>query len=101
MGEAAIGNPDPVLLVDSEMKRRLERLARLSAVAFANDPALGLYRPWGSTRAGSSRYPSTHTSPLGVTMTPCIRPSRPPKLIPSGGVRGLPFLSNTEMVLLP
>src|SRR5271169_1140884 len=34
-------------------------------------------------------------------MIPCMRPSRPPKLIPSGGLRGLPFLSNTAMDLLP
>src|SRR5271165_2990007 len=56
---------------------------------------LGKYTSWLFS------MPNTQTSPLGVTMTPCIRPSRPPKLIPSGGVRGFPFLSNTEMVLLP
>src|SRR5271165_3668315 len=56
---------------------------------------LGKYTSWLFS------IPNTQTSPLGVTITPCIRPSRPPKLIPSGGVRGFPFLSNTEMVLLP
>ena len=39
--DAAVGHPDPVLLVDAEVKWRPERLARLRAVALANDPALG------------------------------------------------------------
>ena len=38
--DAAIRYPDPVLLVDAEMKWRLERFARLRAVAFADDAAL-------------------------------------------------------------
>src|SRR5271165_7095332 len=41
MIDSAIGNPDPVLLVDAEVKWRLKRLARLCAVTLANDPALG------------------------------------------------------------
>ena len=45
--------------------------------------------------------PRTQTSPLGVTMTPCISPSLPSNVMPSGGVSGLPFLSNTVMDLLP
>src|SRR5262249_50907216 len=45
--------------------------------------------------------PSAHTSPLGVAMMPCIKPSRPLKVIPFGGVSGLPFLSNTAIDLPP
>ena|SRR5215813_1403279 len=37
--EAGIRNPDPVLLVDAEMERRLKRLARFDAVALAYDPS--------------------------------------------------------------
>src|SRR6516164_7417251 len=36
-----IRNPDPILLVDGEVKWREERLARLGAVAVADDLALG------------------------------------------------------------
>src|SRR5262249_45637795 len=43
--------------------------------------------------------PRAHTSPLGVTMMPCISPSCPLKVIPSGGVRGLRFLSNAAIDL--
>src|SRR5262252_838056 len=45
--------------------------------------------------------PRAHTSPLGVAMMPCIRASCPLKVIPSGGVSGLPFLSNTAIDLPP
>src|SRR5580704_7267448 len=37
---AAVGHPDSVLLVDAEVKRSYERLARLRAVALANDAAV-------------------------------------------------------------
>ena len=36
-----VGHPDPVLLVDAEVERRDERLARLDRPALADDPALG------------------------------------------------------------
>src|ERR1700747_325186 len=39
--DGAIGYPDPVLLVDGEVKWCLERLAWLRAIALANDPARG------------------------------------------------------------
>src|SRR5262247_1881225 len=45
--------------------------------------------------------PRAHMSPLGVAMMPCISPSRPSKVMPSGGVSGLPFLSNTAIDLPP
>src|SRR5262245_35467431 len=38
---AGVRDPDPILLVDGEVKWPEERLAWLSAVAFADDPALG------------------------------------------------------------
>ena len=37
----AVRDPDPVLLVDGEVERRRERFARLGAVAFADNAALG------------------------------------------------------------
>src|SRR5208283_3983376 len=39
--DAAISHPNPVLLINAEVKRRKERRARLGAIAFANDPTLG------------------------------------------------------------
>ena len=57
--------------------------------------------PFGKKTSWLFSTPSTQTSPLGVTITPCSRPSLPPKLMPSGGVSGLPFLSNTAIALLP
>jgi hypothetical protein len=39
--EGTIGHPNPVLLVDSKVKRRLERLARLRAITLANNTARG------------------------------------------------------------
>ena len=57
--------------------------------------------PLGKCSSWRLETPNAHTSPLGAVMMPCIRPSRPPKLMPSGGVRGLPSLSNTVMDLLP
>src|SRR5262245_59425702 len=45
--------------------------------------------------------PTAHTSPFGATMMPCIRPSCPLKVIPSGGVNGLPLLLNTAIDLPP
>ena len=53
--ERAIGYPNPVLLVDSKVKWCLERLARLRAIALANDPARGQIPLGKVTRAGSSR----------------------------------------------
>src|SRR5215470_4518816 len=38
---AGVRDPDPILLVDGEVKWPEERLARLGAVAFTDDPALG------------------------------------------------------------
>src|SRR5262247_2353385 len=38
---AGVRDPDPILLIDGEVKWPEERLARLGAVAFADDPALG------------------------------------------------------------
>src|SRR5215472_9142800 len=38
---AGVRDPDPILLIDGEVKRPEERLARLGAVAFADDPTLG------------------------------------------------------------
>src|SRR5215475_4005010 len=38
--DTGIGNPDPVLLVDAEMERRLKGLAGLRVIALANDTAV-------------------------------------------------------------
>src|SRR5262245_24153589 len=38
---AGVRDPDPILLIDGEVKWPEERLARLGAVAFADDPSLG------------------------------------------------------------
>src|SRR5215470_15099102 len=38
---AGVRDPDPLLLINSQVKRADERLARLGAVAFADDSALG------------------------------------------------------------
>src|SRR5262245_58605160 len=38
---AGVRDPDPILLVDGEVKRAKERLARLGTVAFTDDPAFG------------------------------------------------------------
>src|SRR5215831_3423459 len=38
---AGVRDPDPILLINGEVKRPKERLARLGAVAFADDPPLG------------------------------------------------------------
>src|SRR5262245_11765009 len=57
--------------------------------------------PLGNSTNWRVEMPSAHTSPPGVTMTPCISPRRPLKLIPSGGVSGLPLLSNTAIDLPP
>ncbi len=57
--------------------------------------------PLGKCSSCRLETPSAHTSPLGAVMMPCISPSRPPKLMPSGGVSGLPSLSNTVIDLLP
>ena len=99
--DAAIGHPDPVLLVDAEVERRSERFARLCVCRPRKRSGPWSDRPWENRRVGLFEMPTAQTSPLGVTMIPCIRPSRPLKLMPSGGVRGLPFLSNTAMDLLP
>src|SRR5215813_9651666 len=38
---AGVRDPDPILLINGEVKWPEERLARLGAVAFADDPAVG------------------------------------------------------------
>src|SRR5215467_15685275 len=38
---AGVRDPDPILLINGEVKWSKERLARLGAVAFADDPAPG------------------------------------------------------------
>src|SRR5262245_64316186 len=38
---AGVRDPDPILMVDGKVEWPEERLARLGAVAFADDPALG------------------------------------------------------------
>ncbi len=38
---AAVADPNPVLLIDAQMEWRAERLARLGAIALADDSALG------------------------------------------------------------
>src|SRR5215472_9571724 len=38
---AGVRDPDPILLINGEVKWREERLARFGAVAFADDPAPG------------------------------------------------------------
>ena len=98
--DAAVADPNPVLLIDGQMERRAKRLARLGAIALADDPTLGQVALREETSWLFST-PRTQTSPLGVTITPCIRPSRPPKVMPSGGVSGLPVLSKTVIDLLP
>src|SRR5262249_13899955 len=57
--------------------------------------------PFGKCRSWRFETPRAHTSPLGVAMMPCISPSCPLKVIPSDGVSGLPFLSNTAIDLPP
>src|SRR5262249_56857120 len=57
--------------------------------------------PFGKFMSWRFETPSAHTSPLGVAMMPCIKPSRPLKVIPSSGVSGLPDLSNTAIDLPP
>src|SRR5215831_9433713 len=57
--------------------------------------------PFGIYTTLSSLKSSAQTSPLGVTITPCITPSLPPKLKPSSGDSGLPFLSNSDIVRPP
>ena len=39
--DAAVADPNPILLIDGEMERRAKRLARLRPFALADDPALG------------------------------------------------------------
>src|SRR5215472_9378439 len=51
--------------------------------------------PFGEYSSWFFVIPTAHTSLLGVTMIPCINPSSTLKVMPSGGVCGLPFLSNT------
>src|SRR5262245_28998235 len=57
--------------------------------------------PFGKFKSWRFETPSAHTSPPGVAMIPCINPSRPPNVMPSGGLSGLPLLSNTAMHLPP
>src|SRR5262247_4406258 len=57
--------------------------------------------PLGMCTSWRFETPRAHTSPLGVAMMPCISPSCPLKVIPSGGVSGLPVLSNTAIDLPP
>src|SRR4029077_2008368 len=60
-----------------------------------------LKSPLGKWMSWLFVIPTTHTSLLGVTMTPCISPSLPSNVIPSGGVNGFPLLSNTEIDFPP
>src|SRR5215469_14923632 len=55
--------------------------------------------PFGKYTSWRFETPRAHTSPLGVTMMPCIFPSFPPSVIPSVGDSGLPFGLN--LVALP
>jgi len=96
----AVRDPDAVLLVDRQVEWRSERFAGFGAVAFADDAAF-LPVALGEMEQLPLGDASAHTSPLGAVMMPCIKPRRPPKLMPSGGVSGLPSLSNTVMDLLP
>src|SRR5215813_4918304 len=57
--------------------------------------------PFGNSTSWRFEMPSAHTSPAGVAMIPCISPSWPLNVIPSGGVSGLPFLSKTAIDLAP
>src|SRR5262245_6687196 len=57
--------------------------------------------PFGKYRSWFLLTPRDHTSPLGVAIIPCISPSLPSNVSPSGGVSGLPFLSNTARDLPP
>jgi hypothetical protein len=60
-----------------------------------------LQSPLGKCSSWFFEIPTAHTSPPGVAMMPCINPSWPLKVIPSGGVSGLPFLSNTAIDFPP
>ena len=95
-----IGHPDPVLLVDAEVERPSKRFARFILESLAEQLALRQIA-LGEVNYLILRDPTTQTSPLGVMITPCMSPSLPSKVMPSGGVSGLPFLSNTAMDLPP
>src|SRR5271168_4611903 len=57
--------------------------------------------PLGKWTSWFFSIPTTQTSRLGATMTPCISPSWPSNVIPSGGVSGLPVLLKTAIDLPP
>ena len=100
MIDTAIGHPNPVLLVDAEVKWRSKRFARLRAVALANDPAvrqiaLGKVDELALLNA---QHPNVSARSDDNALH---QPSLPSNVIPSGGVRGLPFLSKTVIDLLP
>ncbi len=101
MRTKAIGDPDPVLLVDRKVERRLTMICKVRPIRPSQTaPALGRIA-LGEVNELILPVPTAQTSPLGVTMIPCISPSLPSNVMPSGGVSGLPFLSNTAIDLPP
>src|SRR5271154_4805051 len=44
--DAAVGDPDTVLLINGQMEWRYERLARLGVIALADNPSLGQIARW-------------------------------------------------------
>ncbi len=95
-----VRDPDPVLLVDGEVERPEERFAWLGAVTLAEDPAFGPVT-LGEMQELTLRDAQSPYVAAGVAMMPCIKPSLPLKVTPSGGVSGLPFLSNTAIDIPP
>src|SRR5215510_10767120 len=97
---AGVRDPDPILLIDGKVKWPEERLARLSIVAFADDPAfspvtLGEVQelalrdaesPYVAARRGDDALHEPELPVEGDTLR---------------GVSGLPFLSNTAIDLPP
>src|SRR5262245_42652636 len=93
---AGVRNPDPILLINGEVKWPQERLARFGAVAFADDLALGPVT-LGDVDELALRYPQS--PPVAVRGDDDALHQA--EVIPSGGVSGLPFLSNTATDLPP
>src|SRR5262245_54425298 len=77
-----------------------ERLAQLGAVAFADDPALDPITLREVDELSLRDIESPHVTARRAMM-PCIKPSRPSKVMSSGRVSGFPFLSNIAMHLPP
>src|SRR5271167_890095 len=44
--DAAVGDPDTVLLINGQVEWRYERLARLGVIALADNPSLGQIALW-------------------------------------------------------